>query len=180
MVRPVNKQELIVAAQDKFQQMMSLIGELDNGQKQVDFDWSNQKIGKEAHWERDKNIRDVIIHLFEWHKLLLNWVEANQVGEGTSFLPEPYNWRTYGQMNQEFFEKHQQTEFEEALGLVQKSHKQVMLLIDSFSDEALFTKKYFSWTGGSTLGSYCISATSSHYEWAIKKIKKHKKQLLKK
>jgi hypothetical protein len=31
--------------------------------------------------------------------------------------------------------------------------------------------------GGSTLGSYFVSATASHYEWAMKKIRKFKKSL---
>ncbi|MFC2579722.1 MAG: ClbS/DfsB family four-helix bundle protein, partial [Bacteroidota bacterium] len=31
----------------------------------------------------------------------------------------------------------------------------------------------FDWTGTSTLGAYCVSATASHYDWAIKKIKVH-------
>ena len=47
-----------------------------------------------------------------------------------------------------------------------------MKLIDSFSDQELFRKAYFSRTGTTSLGSYCISATSSHYDWAMKKLKK--------
>ncbi|MDE8687868.1 radical SAM protein, partial [Streptococcus gordonii] len=30
------------------------------------------------------------------YKLLLNWVHSNQKGQEQPFLPEPYNWRTYG------------------------------------------------------------------------------------
>ncbi|MDL2315205.1 ClbS/DfsB family four-helix bundle protein [Bacteroidales bacterium OttesenSCG-928-C19] len=36
--------------------------------------------------------------------------------------------------------------------------------IDSFTNDELFTKKYFPWTGTTNLGSYCISATSSRYD----------------
>ena len=59
--------------------------------------------------------------------------------------------------------------------MLHASHDKVMALIAEFSDEALFTQQYFSWTGTTTLGSYCISATVAHYEWAIKKLKAHKK-----
>lgn len=45
-------------------------------------------------------------------------------------------------------------------------------LIGEMSDEALFAKGVFDWTGTTTLGSYCVSATSSHYNWAFKDIKK--------
>ncbi len=47
-----------------------------------------------------------------------------------------------------------------------------MTLAGTFSNEELFTKQYFSWTGTSSLGAYFISATSSHYDWAMKKLKK--------
>ena len=47
------------------------------------------------------------------------------------------------------------------------------ILIEKFTNEELFEKKNFDWTGTSTLGAYCVSATSSHYDWAMKKIKAH-------
>lgn len=80
-------------------------------------------------------------------------------------------------MNVAFWEKHQSTTFEAAQKQFQQSHQSVMALIDTFSNEELFTKKYFDWTGTTTLGSYCISATSSHYDWAMKKIRAHIRQV---
>ena len=47
--------------------------------------------GKEAHLKRDKNIRDVLIHLYEWHQLLLHCVESNMKGKEKCFLPNQYN-----------------------------------------------------------------------------------------
>jgi hypothetical protein len=43
------------------------------------------------------------------------------------------------------------------------------------SDEELFEKKHFSWTGTTSVGAYCISAGPSHYDWAMKKIKQYNK-----
>ena len=48
-------------------------------------------------------------------------------------------------------------------------------LAEKFTSEELFSKGVYKWTGGSTLGSYFVSATSSHYDWAIKKLKAHQK-----
>ena len=33
-------------------------------------------------------------------------------------------------------------------------------------------KKKYKWTGSTSLGAYLVSATSSHYDWAYKLIKK--------
>ena len=87
-------------------------------------------------------------------------------------MPAPYNWKTYPQMNVVFWEKHQNTSYTDAETMLKKTHKEVMDIIETFSNEELFTKKAFDWTGTTTLGSYCVSATSSHYDWAFKDIKK--------
>ncbi len=67
------------------------------------------------------------------------------------------------------------TSYEKAVTMLKKSHDEAMKLIESFSNKELFTKKYFNWTGTTSVGSYCVSSTSSHYDWAIQKLKKHKR-----
>ena len=175
MPRPQTKQDLMLAGNEQFEKLWELIGTMTIEEQMADFDFKSITTGKEAHWERDRNIRDVLIHLYEWHQLLLNWMSSSIEGIEMPFLPEPYNWRTYGKMNIAFWEKHQNTSYEEAQRLLKESHYKVMQLIETFSNTELFTNKYFSWTGNSILGSYCISSTSSHYDWAIKKMNKHKK-----
>lgn len=163
MPRPSTKQELISLSNKQFDKLQELISSITDEELNSVFLFE----------DRDRNVRDVLIHLYEWHKLLLSWIQANIKGKEKTFLPEPYNWKTYPQMNIEFWKKHQNTLYADSLLMLNKSHKQVMLQIDSFSNEELFSKKYFTWTGTTSLGSYCVSATSSHYDWAIKKIKKH-------
>ena len=60
-------------------------------------------------------------------------------------------------------------------GITWKSHKDVMKLAESLSEEQLFTKGMYPWVGSSVLGSYFVSCLSSHYDWAMKKLKAHKK-----
>ena len=143
------------------------------------FDFSGQPSKKEAHWSRDKNVRDVLIHLYEWHQLLLNFPKNNKgvtdKKSAIAFLPADYTWKNYGAMNLMFWERHQSTSLEDAKKMVSKSHAQVMKMIEGYSNEELFMPKYFPWTGNAALGDYCVSDTSSHYAWAIKKIKAHKK-----
>ena len=175
MVRPQTKENLMIAAKENFEKLNTLISKMSDKELTTPFDFSKDEKKKEAHWKRDKNLRDVLIHLYEWHQLILNWVESNQKGEEKPFLPEPYNWRTYGDMNVEFWKKHQNTSLEDATKALQKSHKEVLKLAENFTNEELFSKKVYKWVGGSTLGSYFVSATSSHYDWAMKKLKAHQK-----
>ena len=175
MARPQTKENLMIAAKENFEKLNTLISKMSDKELTTPFDFSKDEKKKEAHWKRDKNLRDVLIHLYEWHQLILNWVESNQKGEEKPFIPQPYNWRTYGDMNVEFWKKHQNTSLEDATKALQKSHKEVSELAEKFTNEELFSKKVYKWVGGSTLGSYFVSATSSHYDWAIKKLKAHQK-----
>ena len=175
MARPKTKENLMIAAKENFEKLNTLISKMSDKELTTPFDFSKDEKKKEAHWKRDKNLRDVLIHLYEWHQLILNWVESNQKGEEKPFIPQPYNWRTYGDMNVEFWKKHQNTSLEDATRALEKSHKDVLKLAENFTNEELFSKKVYKWVGGSTLGSYFVSATSSHYDWAIKKLKAHQK-----
>lgn len=165
MARATTKEELKLASETNFDKLFFLIESLT----------PDEQIREFKNQDRDRNIRDILIHLYEWHQLLLKWVKSNQAGNALSFLPAPYNWRNYPEMNVEFWKKHQITPYKESVKLLKDSHAEVMKLINSFLDEELFEKKHFSWTGTTSLGSYCVSSTSSHYDWAIKKIKKQKR-----
>jgi len=173
MARPTTKTELIRAANEQFAKMWAMIDAMPEEKQNAPFRFELTDKQTEAHWNRDQNLRDVLVHLYEWHQLLINWITANRKGENKPFLPEPYNWKTYGDMNEAFWGKHQGTSYADAKKMLKESHKEVMALIEGFSNEELFENKHFNWTGTTSLGSYCVSATASHYDWAMKKIKTH-------
>lgn len=175
MGRPTTKTELIEAAETTYGQLFTFIDTMTEEELSTPFQFENDSKKTEAHWKRDKNLRDVLVHLYEWHQLTLHWVSANQNGDSIPFLPKPYTWKTYGTMNLQLWKKHQNTSLEEAKEMLEKSHREIMQLAESFSNEELFTKGIFPWVGGTALGSYFISNTSSHYNWAMKKLKAHRK-----
>jgi hypothetical protein len=55
------------------------------------------------------------------------------------FLPAPYNWRTYPEMNVGFWKKHQTTPLMDAKTMLRESHAEVMALIETFSNDELFS-----------------------------------------
>lgn len=175
MGRPTTKTDLLTAASTNYENLNAFIADMTEKELCTPFDFSSNPSKKEAHWKRDKNLRDILIHLYEWHQLLLNWVQSNQNGDNKPFLPKPYNWKTYAKLNEQFWKKHQNTSLDDAKGMLQKSHDEVMKLAETFSNEELFSKGVYSWVGGSVLGSYFVSVTASHYDWALKKLKAHRK-----
>lgn len=177
MPRPQTKTDLLEAAELNYNKLLELIDSMTETELHTEFDFSSDPKKKEAHWSRDKNLRDVLIHLHEWHNLMIEWVANNRAGSRKPFLMEGYNWKTYGQMNLVFWQRNQSVSLEEALEQFKESHRKVIELIESMSNEELFQKNAFDWVGGSTIGSYFVSVTASHYDWAMKKIKAHRKMI---
>lgn len=121
---------------------------------------------------QDQNARDLLMHLHEWHKMLISWYESNVAGQEVAFLPEGFTWKTTPELNEMFHQNYQSVTLDEAKKLVATSHKQVMDIIAKHSDTELFEKSHYGWTGTTSLGQYLVSATVAHYEWATKLLKK--------
>ena len=166
MPRPTTKPQLLEAAETTYQKLTKLIASFTPEEQEATFPFE----------DRDRNIKDVLTHLYERHQLLLQREQANMKGEKRDFLLEGYTWKTYPQMNIKFREKHQKTGLNEAKQMLERSHQQALEMMKHHTDEELFTKKYYTRTGTTSLGGYCISATSSHYDWAMKKIKRYQKE----
>jgi arsenate reductase-like glutaredoxin family protein len=65
---------------------------------------------------------------------------TNQNGKPKPFLPEPYNWKTYPKMNAGFWQKHQATTHAQSREMLRERHAEVMVLIEAFSNDELFSK----------------------------------------
>ncbi len=177
MARPTTKQQLIAAATENYDKLMAFIASMSDEEMETPFDFSADAKKKEAHWRRDKNLRDVIMHLVRWQELILVWVSNNMKGMTVQFLLPGYTWKTYGDMNLRFWEECQEIAIDDAMRQLQESHKQVLEQAEHFTDKELFDKAHYNWTGTTSLGSYFISTTSAHYDWALKKLKAHRKNI---
>lgn len=163
MARPTTKHGLLKECKASRRRVLDLIDALPPHKRDAEFVFD----------DRDRNVRDVLVHLHEWHLLLLAWESANTHGDGASFLPEGYRWNSYAPMNVALRDKHVGTSLAQALDLYRESYDDVVAMIESHTDDELFTKKFYPWTGSTSLGAYCVSNTSSHDDWALKKLRRH-------
>ena len=81
MPRARNKEDLLKFAAENYAKLMEMISNMTENQMNTPFDFSGDASKKEAHWGRDKNVRDVLIHLYEWHQLMIAFVENNGTGK---------------------------------------------------------------------------------------------------
>lgn len=168
MARPKNKAQLLEQSQQTYDKLIELI----------------ESCPSEAMYEEfpsgylNRNIRDVIAHLYEWHTMVMHWYEVGKTGAKPDIPAKGYTWKTTPDLNRAIQEKYSDMTFEKAIRLFNDSHHQMMDLITSHTDEELFEKKRYKWTGSTSLGAYLISCTSSHYDWALKLIRKCRRSLV--
>ena len=168
MPRPTNKNELLELSEIQFKKLLDFINELPDELK-------NKTFTHDELNDRDKTISDVICHLHEWHVMMISWYKTGMAGKKPAIPAEDDTWQTLPVLNRRIWEKYKGTDLKKAITSFKKSHKDVMALVEQHSNDELFTKKKYQWTGTTSLGAYLISATSSHYDWVLKTIKPLKK-----
>lgn len=167
MARPTTKEALAEASSAGFQLLLTEVEAIPAEFRDSEFPFEG----------RDRTIRDVVCHLHEWHKLMLGWYDIGMRGAKPDIPAAGFTWRTTPDLNRELWADHQGTSLEAALDLLAQTHQEVHALILRHTDEELFTKKLYAWTGTTSLGAYLVSSTSSHYDWGLKKIKKFRRHL---
>jgi hypothetical protein len=164
MPRPTDKQTLLKLSDANLSRLLAFIDSLPDEYR--DREYSNDLLN-----DRDRTIADVICHLHEWHVMMAEWYEVGMSGSKPAIPAEDVTWSTLPVLNRRIYDKYEGTKLDDALAMVLQSHQDVMQLVRRHNDEELFTKKRYSWTGSTSLGAYLISATSSHYDWALKTLR---------
>lgn len=162
MPRPKTKDELLLLGQKNFNRLNEWIDS-------YSIEELNQEFPKGY---LNRNIRDVLAHLHHWHLMVLEWYAIDMQGEMPDVPAKGYTWKTLPELNREIWHTYKDIELNKARTLLNGSFDEVRKVIISHSNEELFEKKKYKWTGSTSMAAYLISATSSHYDWAYKLIKK--------
>lgn len=164
MPRPTTKAELLAAGDDRYKALLGLIDRLPQGALDAEFGFE----------DRDRNVRDVLGHLHIWNLMMLDWYSEGMAG-GRPAIPAPgHTWATLPALNAEIWQQCQATDLVTTRAELDASHRRLRELIEGHTDDELFTQKRYPWTGSTSLGSFLVSVTSSHYDWAAKKIRRHR------
>lgn len=162
MPRPKTKEALIKLSHMNYEKLLTFIDDLPQEKRKAEFP---------AEF-LNRNIRDVLAHLHHWHVLLLSWYEHGMKGKKPEMPAVGYTWRTVPELNREINKKYKDVPLNDIKKSLDTSFKKVQKIIDRHSNDELFEKRKFKWTGTTSLGAYVVSATSSHYEWAVKLLRK--------
>lgn len=165
MPRPKCKSELLKLSQENYKKLNQYIDDLDKDEQKQEFPAGTL----------NRNIRDVLAHLHHWHLMLLNWYKVGMAGEKPIMPAEGFTWKDTPKLNKWIRDLYSHKTLSGVRNLLHDSYGQVREIIQGHSNEELFEKRRYKWTGSTSMGSYLVSSTSSHYDWALKLILKSKK-----
>jgi hypothetical protein len=127
----------------------------------------NSRLDEEfAGTSRDRNVRDVVAHVYAWHLLLERWYSDGMTGGSPAIPAEGYSWRQLAELNEDLRQQYQDTSLAELLPLVRASHESLQAMVALHDDRELDDAEAFPWTRGSALGEYALECGGNHYAWA--------------
>ena len=165
MTRPTDRSGLLTAMTAEFEGLKAAVGQLP--EEFLD------RPGACDHW----SVKDIMAHLDAWHEMFLGWEAEGSSGTKPAMPAAGYSWSDTPRLNQTIYERCAADPWPEVVARLDHSSDRVAAVISSYTNDELFTKKRYPWTGSTSIGSYAISATSSHYAWAAKLIRRFAKTI---
>ena len=162
MPRPKTKEKLLQLSTANYNKLIAIVEAFNKAERNQEF--------LEGYLNR--NSTDVLAHLHHWHLMVLDWYTVGMAGKKPDMPAKGYTWKTVPDLNRIIWKKYKDSNYKAIRRLLNTSYRDIQKLIEKHSDQELFEKKKYHWTGSTSLGAYLISATSSHYDWAYKLIKK--------
>jgi hypothetical protein len=160
MPRPTSKTQLLEQTRDEYDKLQNELAKL-TAEEMV-------ASGIVGEW----SVKDVLAHLMHWQQMVLGWYRAGKAGQTPVTPHEDYTWREIPALNEHIYQTYRERPLAEMQAGLAASHAETLAAIEEMDNEELFTPKVYAWTKSTTLGSYLTSATSSHYAWARKEIRR--------
>ncbi|MBK9739004.1 MAG: ClbS/DfsB family four-helix bundle protein [Actinobacteria bacterium] len=168
MPRPTTAEDLLAASDAGFAHLLAVSDALVAD--------ATQGAGGAA--DPEARVRDVLGHLHAWHVMMLRWYDEGMAGAMPVIPAEGYTWRTLPDLNEEIRLRYLDRALADVRDDLDGTHRRLQEIIRRHTDEELFTKKRYHWTGSTSLGAYFVSATSSHYDWALKELRRSRAHAL--
>ena len=160
MGRPTSKSELVAVASEEFERLWTAVDSVSTQDRELP--------GACEAW----SVKDLLAHLHAWHQMTLSWEKAGSAGESPSIPAEGFTFAETPTLNETIYQRTRSDAWADVVGRLRATHAALMGVIDTYDCDDLFTKRRYPWTRTTSVGAYMVSATSSHYAWASKLIRK--------
>lgn len=160
MGRPTSKDELLAAATHEFEKLWTAVNDVNEDDR--------MRPGACDGW----SVKDLLAHLDAWHEMFLGWEAVGSTGGKPEIPAKGYKWAETPALNDAIYRRCSDHTWADVEARLRRSHSKVIDVIAFYSPDDLFAKKRYGWTGSTSVASYATSASSSHYAWASKLIRR--------
>jgi hypothetical protein len=118
------------------------------------------------------SIKDILAHLDAWHSLFIEWERVGRAGQKPPLPADGYSWKETPALSAAIWERTRGEAYGAVTTRLADSHGRVRSIAAAYDETELFEKGHYAWTGSTSVGSYAVSATTSHYAWATKLVRR--------
>lgn len=118
------------------------------------------------------SLKDVLAHLIDWEERFIDWYEAGLRGEVPEVPSPTIDWDDAEVLDQDISQELRACTLEVVLAEFPQSFGRVLEVVQSISEEELFSPGYFAWTRDAKLADYAAFCTHEHYDWAKKHVRR--------
>ena len=89
------------------------------------------------------SVKDMLAHLDAWHRMFLEWERVGRTGEVAEMPAPGYKWKESPALNMEIHERDRGDSWDDVVARLRASHGRCRSVIETYSDQDLFTKKRY-------------------------------------
>ena len=118
------------------------------------------------------SVKDILAHRTEWGRMFVRWYTDAKKGKQPDVPTKKHKWNQLKELNAEIYKDNKSVPLVKIEKDFKAMEKKLLNLIQEMKEKELLDKRFYDFTGTSTLAIYACSATASHYRSARRYIQK--------
>jgi len=118
------------------------------------------------------SVKDLLAHRTEWARMLLHWYDQARAGSVPAVPSAEFKWNQLPALNAQIQRRFSDVPLERVEKDFVDVHDRLYTVVAAMTEDELFGRRHYSFTGSTTLAAYVTSASAAHYRSATKLIRR--------
>src|SRR5512133_35097 len=142
MPKPTTKADLLKEVYSEREKLETLLATIPTDV------FANKKV--QGEW----TAKDVVSHLIAWEQMVILWVKSGYEGKAIPVPAEGFKWSDLPALSDRIFNEHKDEPAADVLKKFVESYQQILDLLNSISEQDLFTPGLHKWQNKNMLAAY--------------------------
>ncbi len=114
--------------------------------------------------ENDWSVKDILAHISDWERRMLQWIEESLRGEVPQRPADGMTWDDLDRLNEQIYLLNKDKALSEVLADFHGSYQQSLQAVEAMTEEDLIDPQRFGWRGGEPMWHMVAANTWEHYQ----------------